>query len=165
MTPSAAQDGTDRELTFRAATRDDLPQIVRMLADDPIGAKRETYATPLPESYYATFEAIERDPNNELIVGVTDSRVIAVLQITFLPYLTYRGSWRALIEGVRVDASLRSAGIGKRLIEWAIARAKQRGCRMVQLTSDKSRREAMRFYENLGFTASHEGFKLFLDRD
>lgn len=165
MNASAAHEPSDVELTFRAATREDLPEIVRMLADDPIGAKRETYAIPLPESYYATYDAIERDPNNELTVGVTENRVIAVLQITFLPYLTYRGSWRALIEGVRVDATMRSAGIGKQLIEWAIARAKERGCRMVQLTSDKSRRDAMRFYENLGFVASHEGFKLFLDRD
>ena len=165
MNASATRGATDVEISFRPATREDLPEIVRMLADDAIGAKRETYATPLPESYYATFEAIERDPNNELVVGVIENRVVAVLQITFLPYLTYRGSWRALIEGVRVEASLRSAGIGKRLIEWAIARAKERGCRMVQLTSDKSRRDAMRFYENLGFVASHEGFKLFLDRD
>lgn len=165
MNGSAAQSRSDAEIGFRHGTREDLPEIVRMLADDPIGAKRETYAIPLPASYYATFDAIEDDPNNELVVGVMDGRVVAVLQITFLPYLTYRGSWRALIEGVRVDGSLRSSGIGKRLIEWAITRARERGCRMIQLTSDKSRRDAMRFYENLGFVASHEGFKLFLDRD
>jgi ribosomal protein S18 acetylase RimI-like enzyme len=157
-------DPLDSALSFRYARREDLPEIVRMLADDTLGEKRETYAEPLPESYYATFDAIERDSNNELVVGVVGSRVVAVLQITFLPYLTYRGSWRALIEGVRVDASVRSAGIGKRLIEWAIARARERGCRMVQLTSDKSRRDAQRFYESLGFSASHVGFKLRLDR-
>lgn len=157
-------DALDSGLGFRAARREDLPGIVRMLADDTLGEARETYADPLPDSYYAMFDAIERDPNNELVVGVIDSRVVAVLQITFLPYLTYRGSWRALIEGVRVDASVRSAGIGKRLIEWAVARARERGCRMVQLTSDKSRRDAQRFYENLGFVASHVGFKLRLDR-
>lgn len=157
-------DPPDSALSFRYARREDLPEIVRMLADDTLGEARETYADPLPDSYYAMFDAIERDPNNELVVGVVDSRVVAVLQITFLPYLTYRGSWRALIEGVRVDASVRSAGIGKRLIEWAIARARERGCLMVQLTSDKSRRDAQRFYENLGFVASHAGFKLRLDR-
>ena len=161
MSPADPRQG---ELAFRNATREDLPEIVRMLADDTLGEARETYADPLPDTYYAMFDAIERDPNNELVVGVADSRVVAVLQITFLPYLTYRGSWRALIEGVRVDASARSAGIGKRLIEWAIARARERGCRMVQLTSDKSRSDAQRFYENLGFVASHAGFKLRLDR-
>ena len=137
-----------------------MPEIVRMLADDAIGATRETYADPLPESYYRAYAEIERDPNNELVVAVLDERVVGVLQITFLPYLTYRGSWRALIEGVRVDGSVRGGGVGRRLIEWAIARAREKGCRLVQLTSDKARTDALRFYEGLGFVASHEGFKL-----
>jgi len=145
---------------FRRAVRADLPDIVRMLADDMLGAKREEYASPLPESYYAAFEAIVRDPNNELVVGELDERVVAVLQLTCIPNLSRRGSWRALIEGVRVDSSVRSGGVGRRLVEWAIARAREKGCRLVQLTSDKRRRDAIRFYESLGFVASHEGMKL-----
>lgn len=153
------------DVRFRRAARDDLPAIVRLLADDPLGAQRETYATPLPPAYHAAFDAIERDPNNELVVA-TDAtgRVIGVLQLTFIPYLTYRGGWRALIEGVRVACELRSAGIGRQLFEWAIVRARQRGCRLVQLTTDKARPDAIRFYESLGFVASHEGMKLHLQR-
>jgi GNAT superfamily N-acetyltransferase len=146
-------------LAFRRATRDDLPEIVRMLADDPLGARRETYAVPLPPSYHAAFEAIEADPNNELVVAVLADRVIGVLQLTFIPSITYRGGWRALIEGVRVDASVRSEGIGRRLFDWAIERARERGCHLVQLTSDKARPDAIRFYQSLGFVASHEGLK------
>jgi len=148
------------EPRFRRAVRADLPDIVRMLADDMLGAKREEYASPLPESYYAAFEAIVRDPNNELVVGELDERVVAVLQLTCIPNLSRRGSWRALIEGVRIDSSVRSGGVGRRLVEWAIARAREKGCRLVQLTSDKRRRDAIRFYESLGFVASHEGMKL-----
>ena len=126
----------------------DLPAIVHLLADDPLGASREADVDPLPSSYVAAFEAIDRDPNQELVVAVADERVIGgALQLTFIPYLTYQGSWRALIEGVRVAADRRSAGIGRRMIEWCIHRARQRGCQMVQLTSNKSRRDAIRFYE------------------
>jgi GNAT superfamily N-acetyltransferase len=152
----------DPPLVFRLATRRDVPDIVRMLADDPLGARRESFTSPLPASYDAAFDAVDRDPNNELVVATLSDRVVGVLQITFIPYLTYRGGWRALIEGVRVDASVRSGGIGTRLFEWAIARARERGCHMVQLTSDKSRPDAIRFYESLGFVASHEGLKLHL---
>jgi GNAT superfamily N-acetyltransferase len=147
-------------LSFRQATREDLPNIVRMLADDDIGAQREMVADPLPDSYATAFDAIDRDPNNELIVAERDGGLVGVLQLTFIPYLTYRGSWRALIEGVRVASSARSVGIGTQLIEWAIERARQRQCLIVQLTSDKRRTDAIRFYEKLGFVASHEGFKL-----
>ena len=133
-----------------------------MLADDPLGAKREAYGSPLPQRYYDAFDAIGRDANNELVVAVLDTRVVGVMQLTFIPYLTYRGGWRALIEGVRIDASVRSGGAGRRMIEWAIDRAKARGCHMVQLTSDKTRPDAIRFYESLGFVASHEGMKLHL---
>jgi GNAT superfamily N-acetyltransferase len=162
MSSSPDNSAADVALTFRLATRDDVPDIVRMLANDPLGAERETPSQPLPDSYYAAFDAISRDTNNELTVAVTGSRVVGVLQITFIPYLTYRGSWRALIEGVRVDTSVRSGGIGRQLVEWAIERARQRGCHMVQLTSDKARPDAIRFYQNLGFVASHEGLKLHL---
>lgn len=153
----------DLALTFREATRRDVPDIVRMLADDALGRKRESYGSPLPASYYAAFDAIHGDPNNELVVACLAGRVVGVLQLTFIPYLTHRGSWRAQIEGVRVDASVRSRGVGRRLFEWAIDRAGHRGCQLVQLTSDKTRADAIRFYESLGFVASHEGFKLQLD--
>jgi GNAT superfamily N-acetyltransferase len=150
------------ETVFRTASRDDVPAIIRMLADDALGATREANVSPLSESYYAAFEAIDRDPNNELVVAVRGDRVVGVLQLTFIPCMTYRGSWRALIEGVRVDAEVRSGGIGRELFAWAIDRARQRDCHLVQLTSDKQRGDAIRFYESLGFVASHEGMKLHL---
>ncbi|HYF58233.1 MAG TPA: GNAT family N-acetyltransferase [Burkholderiaceae bacterium] len=149
------------EPRFRPATADDLPAIVRLLADDPLGAGRETVADPLPAAYREAFDAIARDPNQALVVvGLPDRPVAGVLQITYTPYLTHRGGWRATIEGVRIAADLRSEGLGRRLFEWAIAQARARGCRMVQLTSDKARPDAIRFYESLGFRASHEGLKL-----
>ncbi|HEY7041003.1 MAG TPA: GNAT family N-acetyltransferase [Methylomirabilota bacterium] len=141
---------------MRRARLDDVPEIVRLLADDPLGAARERYETPLPESYRRAFEAIDRDDNNELIVACQGEQVVGVLQLTFMPSLTYQGLWRAQIEGVRVDAKIRSQGLGHALFEWAI----ERGCHLVQLTTDKRRPEARRFYESLGFVASHEGMKL-----
>jgi GNAT superfamily N-acetyltransferase len=151
---------TKSEIQFRFALIQDLPAIVQMLTDDPLGSKREQFTSPLPTSYQLAFAAIEADPNNELIVAVSQAEIIGVLQITFIPYLTYQGGWRALIEGVRVSRNFRASGIGHALFEWAINRAKQRGCVLVQLTTDKSRPEALRFYEKLGFVASHEGMKL-----
>jgi GNAT superfamily N-acetyltransferase len=150
------------DILFRRAVLADLPDIVRMLADDSLGATRESFELPLPESYYTAFEAIERDANNEIVVADKGGKVVGTLQLTFIPYLTYQGSWRALIEGVRVDASMRGAGLGHRLIAHAIERARERGCKMVQLTSNKSRGDAVRFYQSLGFVASHEGLKLSL---
>jgi GNAT superfamily N-acetyltransferase len=147
---------------FRPAVRADVADIVRMLADDALGSQREEFVSPLPQSYYAAFEAIDRDPNNELVVVELRGRIVGMLQLTYIPYMTYRGSWRALIEGVRVDASVRSSGIGLSLFVWAIDRARNRGCHMVQLTSDKARPNAIRFYQTLGFVASHEGLKLHL---
>ena len=105
---------------FRPAVRADLPDIVRLLADDPLGATRESYASPLPDSYHAAFQAIEDDRNNELIVVAFEDRIVGVLQITYIPYITYRGGWRALIEGVRVHSSMRSSGMGRRLFSWVI---------------------------------------------
>lgn len=149
-------------LSFRAACIDDLPVLVQMLADDPLGATREFYSDPLPPSYGEAFAAIDADPNNELVVALLDDVVVGMLQITFIPYLTYQGQWRALIEGVRVSASVRSRGVGAGLFHWAIERARSRGCAMVQLTTDRAREEALRFYERLGFVASHHGMKLHL---
>jgi GNAT superfamily N-acetyltransferase len=133
---------------------------VQLLADDPLGRKRESVTTPLESGYVQAFASIEADSNNELIVVEREGVVVGVLQITFIPYLTYRGSWRALIEGVRVAAEARSSGVGRQLFLWAIERARERGCTLVQLTSDKARPDAIRFYESLGFTPSHEGMKL-----
>jgi ribosomal protein S18 acetylase RimI-like enzyme len=148
------------ELSFRRAERSDVPRIVRLLADDPLGAKRERYETPLPSSYLDAFDAIDSDPNNEVVVACLAGEVVGVLQVTFIPGLTYQGGWRALIEGVRVDAKVRSSGLGKAMIEHAIQRSRERGCHLVQLTTDKSRPAAKRFYEALGFLATHEGMKL-----
>jgi GNAT superfamily N-acetyltransferase len=151
-------------IAFRRAKHHDLPAIVRLLADDPLGAKRERYETPLPQAYERAFEAINADPNNELVVACLEDEVVGVLQLTFIPYLTYQGGWRALIEAVRIDSRHRSRGLGKRMFEWAIERSRDRGCHLVQLTTDKARPDAKRFYESLGFVASHEGMKLQLKR-
>ena len=148
------------ELTFRRATAADLTAIVTMLADDVLGASRERLENPLPQPYIDAFNEIDRDPNNELVVACMDDVVVGVLQLTFIPSLSHLGSRRALIEGVRVSSSHRSSGIGTKLFEWAIARSRERGCRMLQLTTDKRRADAKRFYEALGFVASHEGMKL-----
>jgi ribosomal protein S18 acetylase RimI-like enzyme len=149
-------------LAFRPATAADLPAIVAMLVDDPLGAGRDQLADPLPEAYGRAFAEIESDPNNELVVTCVDGTIVGVLQLTFIPNLSHQGSRRALIEGVRVAADYRNAGVGRQLFEWAIDRARQRDCRIVQLTTDKSRPDAKRFYESLGFVASHEGMKLHL---
>jgi GNAT superfamily N-acetyltransferase len=158
----AEADVNEAAVVFRTASRADVPSIVAMLADDPLGAKRETVATPLPESYERAFDAIERDPNNELLVAEAGGELIGVLQITYIPGLTYRGAWRALIEGVRIASGVRSHGLGRHLLMAAIERARERDCCIVQLTSDKARPDAIRFYEGLGFMASHEGLKLHL---
>lgn len=153
---------TAGDIGIRTATRDDLPAIIAMLANDHLGSKRERYADPLPDVYYRAFDAIDRDPNNEVVVAERSGKIIGTLQLTMIPNLTYQGGVRALIEGVRVDSTMRSAGIGRILFEWAIDQAKQRGCHMVQLTADKTRPDAHRFYESLGFSATHEGMKLHL---
>lgn len=150
------------ELTFRQTTLSDLPVIVEMLADDPLGTQRETFAHPLPDAYTSAFATIDADPNNELIVACVSGEVVGALQLTFIPYLTHKGNWRGLIEGVRVAQDDRSRGVGHQLLEWAVERAKARGCRMVQLTTDKARPDGLRFYERLGFRATHEGMKLHL---
>jgi len=153
---------SEAAVAFRPARPDDLPAIVHLLADDPLGARRERDEAPLPPSYAEAFRAIDADPNNELVVACRGEAVVGVLQLTFMPSITYQGGWRAQIEGVRVRADERSRGLGRALFEWAIARARERGCHLLQLTTDKSRPDARRFYEGLGFVASHEGMKLSL---
>ena len=149
---------------IRRATREDLPAIVALLADDALGARRERAELPLAAGYVAAFEAIERDPHCELLVACDGEQVVGTLQLDFTPGLSRQGAWRATIEAVRVAAPARSRGTGRAMIESAIARAESRGCRLVQLTTDRSRVDAYRFYERLGFVASHVGMKLELPR-
>ncbi len=146
------------DLEIRAATPDDLPAIVAMLADDPLGAQRESPDDLTP--YRNALERLAADPNQHVVVAVREGRVIGTLQLTIIPGLSHRGATRALIEAVRIHADERGSGLGSRLIEWAIDTSRRLDCQMVQLTSDKARTDAHRFYERLGFTASHEGFKL-----
>lgn len=148
--------------TFRRATLADLPAIVRLLADDPLGAGRERYAEPLPDEYRRAFDAIERQGGNELIVAVDGGAIVGCLQLTLIPGLSRLGMMRAQIESVRVAGSARGQGLGEAMLRHAIERARQAGCGLVQLTTDKSRPDALRFYERLGFAASHEGMKLSL---
>lgn len=148
------------DLNIRLARHDDLPAIVRLLVDDTLGSQRERYEIPLPQPYETAFAAIEVDPNNQLMVAEAGGEVIGVMQLTFIPSLTYQGSMRLQIEGVRVDERYRSQGFGQVMFTWAIELARQRGCRLVQLTTDRQRLDAVRFYERLGFKPSHLGMKL-----
>jgi ribosomal protein S18 acetylase RimI-like enzyme len=150
----------EKGIDFRIATEQDLDGIVKMLADDELGSMRERYVQPLPESYKTAFQAITSDPNNELVVACQGNELLGVQQITYTPYITHQGGWRATIEGVRTSSAVRGKGVGTELIRWGIHRAKQRGCHLVQLTTDKQRADALRFYERLGFKATHEGLKM-----
>ncbi|WP_129308053.1 GNAT family N-acetyltransferase [Streptomyces sp. L2] len=146
------------DLEIRRATADDLPAIVALLADDPLGAQRESPEDLSP--YRAALERLNADANQHLVVAVREGRVVGTLQLTIIPGLSRKGATRALVEAVRVHADERGTGLGTRLVEWAIDTSRDLRCSMVQLTSDKTRTDAHRFYERLGFTASHEGFKL-----
>ncbi len=148
------------KIDFREASRSDIARLVALLADDELGATREDNSQPLNPRYLDAFDAIDKDPNNELIIVEKADELVGMMQLTFIPYLTHTGSWRCLIEGVRVARSHRGKGAGRRMIEWVIERARERQCGIVQLTSDKQRPEALRFYRSLGFNATHEGFKL-----
>ena len=145
---------------FRLATRQDLLAIVHMLAEDELGAQRERFEMPLPQAYSDAFEAIDRDPNHELVVAEVDGEVIGTLQLMFLPSISYQGGIRAQVESVRVVGRLRGQGFGAEMMKWALERARQRGCHLMQLTTHKSRTDAHRFYEGLGFTKSHIGMKI-----
>ncbi|WP_406200269.1 GNAT family N-acetyltransferase [Streptomyces sp. NBC_01017] len=146
------------DLEIRAAVADDVPAIVGMLADDPLGAQRESPDDLAP--YLNALERLSADPNQHLVVAVREGRVIGTLQLTIIPGLSRMGATRSIIEGVRIHADERGSGLGTQLIEWAVAESRRQNCRLVQLTTDKSRTDAHRFYERLGFTASHLGFKI-----
>ncbi|MCK0145682.1 GNAT family N-acetyltransferase [Arenibacter sp. F26102] len=150
-------------MNFRRATKEDLPAIIAMIANDALGSLREKYQDPLPKEYYSAFDRIDRDTNQELMVILNfQGEVIASFQLSFLQYLTYVGGIRCLVENVHVREDRTGKGIGTLMFQWIIQRAKEKGVHMVQLTSNKQRPDAIRFYEKLGFKATHEGFKLHL---
>jgi GNAT superfamily N-acetyltransferase len=149
-------------LTARRAQRADLPRLLELLADDVLGKNREGVGSDDP-AYIRAFDVIDRDPNQQLLVAELDGRVVGMLQVTYIPGLSRRGTWRANIEAVRVDSSVRRRGIGGWLMARALEHARKRGCRLAQLTSDKRRTDAHRFYTRLGFTDSHLGYKRVLE--
>lgn len=150
-------------MNFRKATKSDVPSIVELLANDELGKIRENYKDPLPQKYLRAFNAIDSDPNQELMVIENKHRnIVGTFQMSFIPYLTYRGGLRAQIEAVRIRQEYRGQGMGKAMLLWAIKRAQERKAHVLQLTTDKQRPEAMKFYESLGFKPTHEGMKMHL---
>jgi GNAT superfamily N-acetyltransferase len=149
-------------LVIRDAIEEDIPAIVAMLADDDKGRLREDVSGSLDPGYLTAFAAIEADPNQRLLIAEHESVIVGTLQLGFLPGLSHRGAWRGQIEAVRVASNLRGQGLGRQMLEWAIARCRERGCRMVQLTTHRSRDRTHAFYERLGFEPSHVGMKLHL---
>ena len=148
-------------IKIRKATKNDVSAIIEMLADDELGKKRENFQTPLAEEYLNAFERINSDQYQELMVAEDEkSNIIGTLQLTFIQYLTYRGGVRAQIEAVRIRRDKRGLGIGKQLFQWAIERSRTKNAHLLQLTTDKKRPEAIKFYKELGFKLSHEGMKL-----
>jgi GNAT superfamily N-acetyltransferase len=153
-------------MRIRGAVRADVPDVVALLADDELGRRRESPEMPLDERYWVAFEAIDADPHHRLVVvEANDGQVMGCLQLSFLPYLTFRGGWRAQIEAVRVAAEHRGTGVGRALFEWAIEEARRRDCHLVQLTTNVRRPDALAFYESLGFDVTHQGLKLYLQGD
>ncbi|MCP1315154.1 MULTISPECIES: GNAT family N-acetyltransferase [unclassified Halomonas] len=150
------------DIEFRAARRDDVAGIVALLADDVLGRQREDATSPLNERYTAAFDAIDADPHQLQLVALADGEVVGTLQLTFIPGLARLGAWRGQIEGVRIASTHRSAGLGQAMFQRAIDECRQRGCELVQLTTDIERPDAQRFYERLGFRNTHLGYKLTL---
>lgn len=156
----AEREGRGPMITYGTASEADLPAIVRLLDDDPLGAARERFQAPLPPAYAEAWRAIEAQPGNEVIVARDGGAVVGCLQLTMIPGLSLSGTTRGQIEGVRVDKRYRNRGVGEGLLRHAIDRCREAGCGLVQLTADRSRADARRLYERLGFVASHEGLKL-----
>lgn len=148
------------ELLFRRAVRADLDAIVDLLVDDVIGARREDGSRPLNAKYIAAFEAIARDENQFMAVVEENGEIVGCLQLSFIPGLSRLGMWRGQIESVRIKSTKRGGGLGHKMLDWAIAECRAKGCELVQLAMDKTRLDTLRFYESLGFKASHEGMKL-----
>ncbi|OYR14771.1 GNAT family N-acetyltransferase [Brucella thiophenivorans] len=152
----------DNAISIRKAIKHDLVAIVAMLADDTLGSTREDNSTPLNRCYTDAFNAIEDDKNQLLAVVEQGGEIIGCLQLSFIPGLSRKGMWRGQIESVRIASKARSGSIGKQMAEWAIQKCCERGCGLVQLTTDKARADALRFYQSLDFVDSHEGMKLTL---
>ena len=163
MTASSRQPA-GRAVTVRRATRDDLPRIVAMLHDDGLGKRREDPSLPLDARYIAAFERLDGDEDHLMLVLLQDDLVVGYLQLSFIPGLSRRGMLRGHIEAVRIAGDRRGQGLGTMLLDHAIDECRRRDCGLVQLTSDKQRTDARRFYERLGFVAAHEGFKLQLTK-
>jgi ribosomal protein S18 acetylase RimI-like enzyme len=148
-------------VTIRRARRDDVGVIVGMLADDPLGRGRERLEDPLPPCYFRAFEALDRDSNIQLVVAEDgDGAVVGCLQLCILPGLSSQGASRGLIEDVRVATPCRSRGIGEQMVQWAVAEARAKGCKLVELLTHHTRVDAQRFYVRLGFQPSHVGMTL-----
>jgi len=147
-------------LEIRLATRHDVPTIVQLLQRDSVSARSADVSTV--EQQLKAFDEISSHPDNELIVATLQGEIVGTLQLTFIPGMSYQGAWRAQVEGVRVRDDIRNQRIGTRLMEWVIQRARERECRLIQLTTNKVRVDAQRFYQRLGFTPSHVGMKLML---
>ena len=148
-------------VTIRRARRDDIGPIVAMLADDPLGGPRERLEDPLPQAYFDAFERLGRDPNIQLVVAEDgEGAVVGCLQLCILPGLSSQGASRGLLEDVRVASQCRSRGIGEQLVQWAVAEARTRGCKLVELLTHHTRVDAQRFYERLGFARSHVGMTI-----
>jgi GNAT superfamily N-acetyltransferase len=150
----------EQTLSIRPARQEDLAALVMLYGDDDIGVSREL-AEP-DSAYRDAFDAIQSDPNHMLLVGEAEGQVVATLLLSFLPGLSHHGAWRAQIEAMRVARHLRGQGVGRALLDWSVEEARRRGCTLVQLTSDRRRADAHRFYERAGFDATHLGFKLSL---
>jgi GNAT superfamily N-acetyltransferase len=153
-----------RDNIIREAVREDMPAIVTLLADDEFGVQREQASADgeIVESYYAAFDAIDADKNHVLLVVESEGELVGTMQLSYLPNLTYQGGWRAQIEAVRVHSKMRGTGVGTDMIKQAINLARERGCHLVQLTTNNHRPDAIEFYQKLGFAATHTGMKLFL---
>jgi ribosomal protein S18 acetylase RimI-like enzyme len=147
-------------VTIRRARLEDVGVIVAMLADDPLGSGRERIERPLPPSYFQAFEVIENDPNIQLVVAEQDGAVVGCLQLCILAGLSSQGASRALVEDVRVASHCRSRGIGEQMLQWAVAEARAKRCKLVELLTHNTRVNAQRFYKRLGFQPSHVGMTL-----
>lgn len=151
------------KLDFREAEKNEISTLVKMFADDKLGSQREDVSEPVNERYIAAFNQIQNDPNNEIIVAIHKNEIVGMMQLTYIPSLSHIGSKRCIVGGVRVQSPYRGQGLGTKIINWGIQKAESIGCEMVQITSDKQRPEAIRFYEKLGFKATHEGLRLKLN--
>jgi len=148
--------------TFRIAGISDLDDLTQMLHDDEIARERELPVADADEIYATAFQAIDDDPNNEIIIAERDGKAVGFCRLTFIPGLGRQGMWRAQLETMRVERGERGAGVGSAMLRWAADRARERGCGLIQLTTDKRRSHAHRFYQRNGFEATHEGFKMIL---